>query len=606
MSSETISIEALAYLRLRLENRSLGITHKVFPLVFNNSNRVCVTEDTIYIQIPKEISVYEIRKLYAFQIHESAHILFSSLDFEACKKAYFDNHLDEARAKDLLNIMEDYRVNVLIHYTHRGAGKLMDEIHRDMCKGKEFSSALNALLPVLSGYNPKLNLTKTEQTKLDKAVALVKPIAKCRNLDESLRILPEVYKIIFPDGETKEIEDVPMEMPEDTSSFIESNPRTRDKKRNTKEAVEKAEEQPEEKEKEKSAEEEAELKKDIERTVEETAKIQKETAQALTEDLKEIDEITEEGLEEEEEGDSEEGNKPGDNPDMSSGGPGPVKLKLIHEYQPNAGSQVDYDIIKTNYGIAIRRIIREMRTLMVFNRRWSESSSDGRLNSRKVYKILVNDNASVFRKKNQKDIGDIAVLLLVDNSGSMSGKIVHGSRKQKISYAKDCCIILHEVLSSLKIRHMIVGYTADREQALEWGTRLDGAVNQIVYKTWNQRGTALNILSMSPLNNNCDGGTILAGIKYFKKVHERKKLIIVISDGQPACKYYQNLTGDTTGEKHTVEAQRDAIKHGIKLINIGIGDNYWFPENYVNKIKIDDVEKLPSEFLKLLRRELRN
>lgn len=179
----------------------------------------------------------------------------------------------------------------------------------------------------------------------------------------------------------------------------------------------------------------------------------------------------------------------------------------------------------------------------------------------------------------------MAVLILVDCSGSMSG--------DRMDHAKRAVIVLHEVFRKLKIKHMIVGFTGDLN-------RSDMSVDHLIYKTWNDNKVAVTLSSLISRLQNRDGDTLNIAIKYFKNIQETHKLTIVISDGSPAANGYR---GDKAKE-HTVMAQKKMKKKGIKLINVGIGLGYRMPERYVNKVKVDDVSKLPKTLMRVIRKEI--
>ena len=201
--TEELTSDALDYLRERMEIRSQSICKKFFPVNFGKI--AAVTKTDIILPTPTEISTKEILKTYAMQIHESSHVEFGSLDFEKGHKVIIENNLNYNKAHELINIVEDYRVNTLQLYSHPGAGKLMEIIHKEIVKDRTYTTPIDALLPVLCGYPTNVVISIEDQKKLDKAVEIAKPISRCYDLTLSLDLLPKLYDLFYE--REKEIED---------------------------------------------------------------------------------------------------------------------------------------------------------------------------------------------------------------------------------------------------------------------------------------------------------------------------------------------------------------------------------------------------------------
>jgi len=565
---EEFTREGLDYLRERLEIRSQSICKKYFPIEFGRNASISKTEITI--PRPEEVTNDVILDSYCHQIHESSHVEFSSLDFERAKKTIRDNKLNMKEAHHLLNIIDDYRVNTLQLYSHPGAGKLMESRHMKMVKDLETEDAIVALLPGLLGYPIKANLSSEEQEKLDKAIPLIKPVINHLDLTGCLEVLPKAYDIFFEREEEREGESPygkAHRESEEEAKFKED--RGLFGSRGTKQNVKKALKKMKQAEKGKAVE----TKKEEKEAESEMKKIEKEIEKVTTE-IKKINAIAKDdektlayGLKELEE-------------EFKAGGGLPVSHKMIRH-----SNRADYKRVVSKYKNEINILVREMKKIITFNKRWETGKKSGRLDTRKAYKIVSNGNTNVFKKKHQKEVGNMAVLILVDCSGSMR-------INNRMVYAKQSSIILHEVFRKLKINHMIVGYTGDLGRS---------GVDHLIYKTWDDKRVAFPITEMRHISQNRDGDSIRLGIKYFKKRPEKQKLTIMISDGHPEANNYR-------GDKalaDTVEAQKEMKKKGIKLVNVGIGQYYRLPDEYINKIKVDEVAKLPTRLMKVVKKEIK-
>lgn len=147
---------------------------------------------------------------------------------------------------------------------------------------------------------------------------------------------------------------------------------------------------------------------------------------------------------------------------------------------------------------------------------------------------------------------DMCIEILVDESGSMRS----GDNWQ---CAMMCCIGLTEVLAKLHIPTKVIGFTADHDHGYD--------VTHHHYMHWlNTREERMNLTNISAHSNNFDGYSIRYATEMIKRRKEQHKILIIISDGAPACNYYYKKNGiiDTT----------DAVKQAAKkvdVIGVGIG-----------------------------------
>ena len=148
---------------------------------------------------------------------------------------------------------------------------------------------------------------------------------------------------------------------------------------------------------------------------------------------------------------------------------------------------------------------------------------------------------------------DIAIMLLIDESGSMRG--CGSSRIPKFQEAKKAAIVLSEVAENLQIPLSVIGFSAD-----------NGAdATHYHYINWkNNRTERLKLLNISARSNNFDGYSIRYAHKLLKKRKEKHRLLVVMSDGEPACSVY-------CGSKGIIDTA-NAIKKAKKTVDVlGVG-----------------------------------
>lgn len=184
------------------------------------------------------------------------------------------------------------------------------------------------------------------------------------------------------------------------------------------------------------------------------------------------------------------------------------------------------------------------------------------------------------------DTPDMAVLLLVDGSGSM-----YGSRNHS---AINSALILHEVLKSQEIEHAIVEHRAHFD---------DPEIDVNILIGFDQRpNEKLNIMQMDAYGDNRDGLALFWAEKYIEKMTQKDyRLIIVISDGVPAHSadgYFPPVS-----VKDTANAVKKITRRGTNIIAISLDDEDSFEcytmlsEIYPNLIACNDLSRLPGQLL---------
>ena len=191
-----------------------------------------------------------------------------------------------------------------------------------------------------------------------------------------------------------------------------------------------------------------------------------------------------------------------------------------------------------------------------------------------------------YRQQEGTDMPDMAIMLLVDGSGSMYG--------QRIKSAMESSIILHEVLKQQGITHAVVEHRALFE---------DPEIEVNILVDFNSKeDDKLNLLQLHAGGDNRDGLALYWAEKYIAKMTQNDyKLIIVISDGVPAHDaddYYPPVS-----VKDTANAVKKIMKRGTDVIAISLDDEGEFDcyemlsEIYPNLIACNDLSRLTGQLL---------
>ena len=255
-------------------------------------------------------------------------------------------------------------------------------------------------------------------------------------------------------------------------------------------------------------------------------------------------------------------------------------------------SDNDVEALETSYNKVVSQLNPGIKTLTTQLRRIFENDyeekeyrNSGKINTKRMYSGRV--TARVFdRRIAPTGKSNFAVEILVDESGSMS------CSNKDIS-ARYACIALAEVFNNLGIPLYIIGFTADTKG-------YDIVHNH--YITWkNTHNERLKLLNISARANNCDGYSIRYASEVLKKNKSDNKLLIVLSDGQPAASGYYDGVPDT---RHAInDAKKSASVLGVAIGNSDTETiHYMYEKDFLHISHIDDLfSGLSKQIQKLMK-----
>ena len=241
------------------------------------------------------------------------------------------------------------------------------------------------------------------------------------------------------------------------------------------------------------------------------------------------------------------------------------------------------------------------------NRDWDNAKEDGRLDTRRLT-AAVAGKTNVFKTRTDRDDIDTALTLLVDLSGSMCGEPIRMARQVVIAFceAVDRTGIKYEVLGfdntyldpKMCPRQVI---EVARKRESRGYDRLE-PLNMAVFKHFNERlfeckGSIASIVNMAS-GNNTDGEAVVLANERLQARSEKRKVMMVLSDGEPAA------WGDRGSHfKHLREVTSEIEDTETDLIGIGIQSDAVerFYKHHVVVHSLDDLQGVVmSELAKLL------
>lgn len=229
----------------------------------------------------------------------------------------------------------------------------------------------------------------------------------------------------------------------------------------------------------------------------------------------------------------------------------------------------------------------------------------GRLHAPNLYRLTTGDDR-VFFRKDESQSKDTAVMLLIDNSGSM-----HGS---KIKTAMTAGYALSSTLERVNIPNEVIGFTtgsdyrlpasiksAMEEEMARSGIRWSRTIPLMmpIFKEFDERinaevkkRIAYVQRAQEGLWGNVDGECLEYAAARLLKRREKRKVMIVLSDGQP-------VEAHNAGP-HLKMVVQDLIKIGIEPIGIGIESNA-VERFYPKHVVLRNAAELPGQIMKQLR-----
>jgi hypothetical protein len=228
----------------------------------------------------------------------------------------------------------------------------------------------------------------------------------------------------------------------------------------------------------------------------------------------------------------------------------------------------------------------------------------GRLHAPNLHRLMAGDDRIFYRKAEHKS-KDTAVTLMIDNSGSMNGAKCQTAMVSgyALSSTLDRCNIPHEVLGfttgGFDVPRSI--YEGMLNEMRETGIRFNRQIpiHIPIYKDFDERISpmvkrriATMAYSQVGLAGNIDGESLEYGAVRLLKRREKRKVMIVLSDGHPV--------EARDASAHLKLVVKDLTKIGIEMIGIGIKDNAvrsFYPKHVV----LNNLNDLPGQVMNELK-----
>ena len=197
-------------------------------------------------------------------------------------------------------------------------------------------------------------------------------------------------------------------------------------------------------------------------------------------------------------------------------------------------------------------------------------------------------NERIFKRRIDNKTLDAAVQVLVDMSGSMGGVKAH--------YACAAAMMMIEVCHTLRIPLEILGFTDEGPLPLMY-----------IYKSFNDPNISTEVFldyfnkSVQHMSGNPDGENILWASNRLLHRKERKRVLIVMSDGSPAAS--RGASGIEAFTKKVIKEIENSKKidiYGLGLCSSSVNSYY------KNRSVVNIPEEIPQRLLQLFEERILN
>ena len=275
--------------------------------------------------------------------------------------------------------------------------------------------------------------------------------------------------------------------------------------------------------------------------------------------------------------------------------PGTLNSKIKRVSKDNYRVRVmeEFVFMQEDSKLLSRELIKLLQILSRKKKRFNKKK--GKFHNKSLSRLLIKDasdeyKSKIFKKTDEAISLDTAVMILVDNSGSMSG--------ERIRLATQAAVTLAETLDTIRIKSSIQYFS----NILLSDIYLP--YNAII-KDWNEsiktlRSTNNNELLAriatitNEMSSNDDSDSLVVAYRELQKQKAKRKILIVLSDGQPAGSDYNIDYHETT------KAVVKELEQVCEVYGIGIQSNA-VTKYYKNNRVLQKVEELPETLLSILK-----
>lgn len=231
------------------------------------------------------------------------------------------------------------------------------------------------------------------------------------------------------------------------------------------------------------------------------------------------------------------------------------------------------------------------------NAKWRLERERGTLDKKNLARMASNKNyRTIFKEFTKTETKNVAVELLIDLSGSMSGS--------KVQVAREAATAMGEALKDLGIPFEVTGFSSVMSREVSEYSRTLGDVTRFnrtqealkleIFKSFDCQNMS-GITKLQSSQQNPDGECVTWAAKRLALRKEKRKILIVFSDGEPATGDSNRgiLCSDLKSKIQKIQ------KSGIECVGVGIATDsvkHFYPDYLV----LRNIADLPKTAMKKL------
>lgn len=246
-----------------------------------------------------------------------------------------------------------------------------------------------------------------------------------------------------------------------------------------------------------------------------------------------------------------------------------------------------YDMISAPLLNISRQLQKSLVKQLKENRRGGKQT--GLIMGRRLdaHALCRNDGKVFYKNSLPNEIPELAVGLLLDESGSMCSC-------DRCTYARASAIILYDFCQSLDIPITVYGHSTGYD-----------TVELYSYAEFESydRDDKYRLMDISARDSNRDGAALRFVAEQLSKRPEAVKILILVSDGQPADSGY----GGSAAEEDLRGIKQEYQRKGILFVAAAIGSDKQNIERIYGDsfLDITDLNQLPTKLTNVVKRHIR-
>lgn len=287
--------------------------------------------------------------------------------------------------------------------------------------------------------------------------------------------------------------------------------------------------------------------------------------------------------------------------------PDPALKKLDRWFKPVGGDLSNYMSAKADVDQQIGAIrAKQLAYIQTITRKKTITGQDSGMLDAAALATVRTGAMDVFADIQKGIALDTAIEVLLDLSGSMG---LGDEPRCAAYYCKRIAIALAEAWEPLRIPNEFIGFSNEHSRSLE---ALDpdcvrrAPFDFYVFKAWGERLKACRerFTHIRGYWDNADGEAVLAAAQRLALRKEKRKMLVVISDGMPC----HSGIGDHVLNKHLKETVRRITRSGMEVLGVGAGTtapaNFYNASTGAKNLIIKDLNTMAPSLFKTLRESI--